>query len=176
MLGVVSYYLANESFSAEPRALSEKPLSFELKSRGKTISERDLHGKVTVLFFGFTFCPDICPTGLSKVKQVLEAQEGRPVQGLFVSVDPERDTPTRLAEYTAYFHPNIIGATADHAQLQKLTRHFGAFYMREGQDPESYQVAHSASFYLLDREGSIVRVFAHDTESEGISDFIDGLL
>ncbi|MBS9404645.1 SCO family protein [Halomonas sp. TRM85114] len=118
--------------------------------------------QLAVLFFGYTYCPDVCPMTLSVVRQALagldEAQRERVVP-LMVSVDPERDTLERLEEYTAYFGAGIIGATGSQQQLDDIAERYGVVW-RKVETPDSamaYTIDHSSSLYLVDNEGDIRR-------------------
>lgn len=118
--------------------------------------------QLAVVFFGYTYCPDVCPMTLAVVRQALaeldEAGRERVVP-LMVSVDPERDTLERLAEYTGYFGDEFIGATGSEAQLEELAERYGVIWRRV-ETPESamgYTIDHSSSLYLVDREGTILR-------------------
>ncbi len=118
--------------------------------------------QLAVVFFGYTYCPDVCPMTLAVVRQALaeldEAGRERVVP-LMISVDPERDTLERLAEYTGYFGDDFIGATGSEAQLEELAERYGVIWRRV-ETPESamgYTIDHSSSLYLVDREGTILR-------------------
>jgi protein SCO1/2 len=134
----------------------------------------DLRGKWSLIFFGFTNCPDVCPGTLFELQKVnanmtqaLEAESDRP-QILFFSVDPERDTPAKLEQYLSYFDPGFIGITGDQVQLLPLTRQLGIAYRIEEHDAGAtqYDVAHSASVLLTDPEGRLYGAFPppHDAE------------
>jgi protein SCO1/2 len=129
--------------------------------RGQAFTEETLKGRWTLLFFGYTSCPDVCPATLAVITQASRLL-GDPSSRMhprvvFVSVDPERDTPQRLAEYVAYFSPDFIGATGSEAQLQALTRPLGIAYLRSsvGAPGGGYLVDHSATILLLDPQGRL---------------------
>lgn len=127
-------------------------------SDGRTHSLQDFHGKVTVVFFGYTHCPDVCPTTASTMARArsLLGPEADRVQLVFVSVDPERDTPERLASYLAKYDPTYLGLTAEDATLQQLTTVFGVHYAKvESTSALGYLVEHTASSFVLDREGKL---------------------
>jgi len=137
----------------------------------------DLRGKWSLLFFGFTHCPDVCPGTLfelQKVNQSLQQQLGthsaKP-QILFVSVDPERDTPAKLEQYLAYFDPGFIGITGDQAQLLPLTRQLGIAYRIDDHEPGAaqYDVAHSTSVLLTDPQGRLYGAFPAPHDAAKIS-------
>lgn len=130
-------------------------------------------GKVTLLFFGYTSCPDVCPTTLATVKQAVAQLEddGAAVQLLFITVDPARDTVDRLAEYLGYFHAGYIGLRDDPISVAAVARQFGArFYREEGTAAQgSYSVAHTADLMVIDRQGNWVMSIPHDAGAAEIA-------
>lgn len=132
-----------------------RPLApFELKDQqGETFNNQSLQGKWSLIFIGFTSCPDICPTTMGKLAAAYDAlNEEAPLQVIFISVDPERDSQAKLADYIAFFNPEFIAATAPHKELFPLTRQLGMIYAMVGEG-EDYTVDHSASMVLLDPQG-----------------------
>ena len=121
---------------------------------GAPFDRERLLGRWSLLFFGYTYCPDICPVTLSKLAPVLDLLgPDSPVQAVFVSVDPERDDTARLAEYVAFFHPSLLGASGDDAEIARLTEAIGVFHQRraaEDASADDYLVDHSASLFLVD--------------------------
>ncbi|MGF6758540.1 SCO family protein [Paraburkholderia sp. GAS334] len=133
---------------------------------GKTRTLADFKGKVVVLFFGYTHCPDVCPTTMAELSQALEQlgpKDAKRVQVLFVTVDPERDTPALMAQYVPAFNPTFIGLRpADEAQLVKVTKDFRVYYAKvPGKTPDSYTMDHTAASYVFDPDGKL-RLFARD--------------
>ncbi len=125
-----------------------------------------LKGQWTFLFFGYTHCPDICPTALGQLAEVFDGLKGEKeilatTQVLFVSVDPERDRPETLKEYVPYFNPDFIGATGTTEQIQAFSKQLGAVYLlspdQEGEG--NYQVAHTSSFFLINPKGAFYALF-----------------
>lgn len=139
---------------------------FSLQSVNGTASLADFRGKVVILYFGYTACPDICPTSMATLKGAmaqLTAAELQQVQGLFVSVDPERDTLAYIQRYVGYFHPSLLGLTGTQPQLQEITRRYGAFY-RKVDVPGSamaYTIDHSAILYVIDKDGKVREQVQH---------------
>ena len=126
-----------------------------------------LKGKWTLVFFGYTSCPDICPATLyvlNSVQGLLEDETGEVpdnMQVLFVSVDPQRDTTEKLASYITHFNKKFIGATADKTEIDKLTRQFGAGYILEAETaPDQYLVAHTSAIFLVDPFGRLIASFS----------------
>ncbi len=123
---------------------------------GRNVGPETFAGKVRLVFFGFTHCPDVCPTGLSLMSQLLEelGPDAKHVQALFVTVDPERDTVAILKDYISVFAGDILGLTGTPAQIEEATKAFNAYFKKVPQPSGGYTVDHTASVYLLDRDGS----------------------
>ncbi|GIX36544.1 MAG: SCO family protein [Lysobacteraceae bacterium] len=132
---------------------------FRLDGLEGSIGPEALAGRWTLVFIGFTHCPDVCPTTLALLARVLASFDDAPAerrpQVLFVSVDPERDSPQRTAEYAHYFSPAILAATADHARLAPFTRSLGMVYMQTSLEGGGYTVDHSASLAVIDPQGRL---------------------
>lgn len=146
--------------------------AFALQGQKGEFANVDLQGRWTFMFFGYTQCPDICPTALTLMKDVKAvlargavAPSALPLQVVFVSVDPRRDTRDLLNEYMAAFDPAFIGLRGDDSALAPLTRNLGVYYQRnDGTDTQRYTVDHSAAIYLIDPRGRLRAVFSppHD--------------
>ncbi|MGH6609587.1 MAG: SCO family protein [Burkholderiaceae bacterium] len=127
----------------------------------------DYRGKVVAVFFGFTQCPDVCPTTLSDMAQVKKqlGKDGDKLQVLFITVDPERDTQQVLASYVPQFDPSFVGLYGSPEQTAATAKEFKVFYQKvAGKTPTSYSVDHTAGTYIIDREGR-VRLFVRHGES-----------
>ena len=140
---------------------------FELESLEGPVSRADFEGQVVMLFFGFTHCPDYCLASLATKRQVLAElsdEELSQVRGLFVSVDPERDDLETLAEYTDFFHPNIIGATSSKDVIDDMTgKFFAAYHFVDTPDSDlEYLVEHTTRTYLLGPDGEVAGLFSYD--------------
>lgn len=132
---------------------------FVLRSADGPVDTASLRGNVVLVYFGYTYCPDICPTTLSAVAQALNQlapDELAQVKTLFVSVDPARDTPQRLKDYAAFFHPSIVGVTGTPEEVAKAARLYGAVYARQDVGSDAgYVVDHSAWTYLVAPDGHL---------------------
>lgn len=153
---------------AEPLPVAAPPGGdFTLSGAQGERSLREFSGKIVLLTFGYTFCPDICPTTLVTWAQALSQlspEELGQLQPIFVSIDPERDTPARLAEYTAFFHPAILGLTGGPDRLQEVAARYGAVFARQDNaSAGGYVVDHTALSYLIDRRGKLAGSIAHAT-------------
>jgi protein SCO1/2 len=125
---------------------------------GKQVSAKDYRGKVTMLYFGYTFCPDVCPTTLANVATILESlgKEAKDVRFLFVTVDPNRDTPQVLKDYAAAFAPQVEGLRGTPNQLARLARRYHTTYsVHPSPEPSKYKVTHSSAIYVFDQKGKI---------------------
>jgi len=146
-------------------------LKFELSAAGgRTMTQAYLRGKTVLLFFGYASCPDVCPTTMAHLTEVLRrlGDKARDVRIVFVSVDPHRDTPDVLQAYVDAFNRNAIGLTGSESQVAALARRYRVAYQiekpRPGDDPEVYDVTHSRGIYIFDNRGK-ARLLASDAES-----------
>ena len=145
---------------------------FTLQSADGPVALHDLRGKAVLLFFGFTHCPGVCPAALAShaaALQLLRPEQRLRVVDVFVSVDPERDTPALLKDYAQSFSPKGLGLTGAAADLQALARRYGAFYARQPADADgNYSVDHSADTFLIAPNGKLVARLPQDTPPEAI--------
>lgn len=154
---------------------------FTLNSIDGPVSLQDFEGKAVVMMFGFTHCPDICPTGLATLAatlNLLPADQQAQTQGLFISVDPKRDTVERLDQYSRYFHPNILGITGNSDDVDTVVKQYGAFY-RMVDMPDSaleYTVDHSSRVYIIDPEGKLADTQYHNSPPQALADSVASLL
>ncbi|WP_462381882.1 SCO family protein [Pseudomonas sp. Marseille-QA0892] len=135
---------------------------FELvDSLGRTVTDESFRGRWLLVFFGFTYCPDVCPTTLVDVSAVLErlGEDADQVQPLFITVDPQRDTPDVLARYTAFFDPRITGLTGTEAQVTQAMKAYGVRAERVPIE-DSYLVDHSTRLYLMSPNGDFVTAYS----------------
>lgn len=137
-----------------PRALPAFALQ---QSDGTPLTPDELRGRWTVVFLGFTHCPDVCPTTLTEMSQAQKAWDALPAERrprlLFVSVDPDRDTPEKTGEYAAYFHPDTLAATAPEPALQEFATALGMVYMKVPLEDGDYTMDHSSALVLVDPQG-----------------------
>lgn len=130
---------------------------------GKTVTDRDFRGRLMLIYFGYTFCPDVCPTELQVMSTALDALGARAdgVQPLFITIDPDRDTGPVLAEYLSHFHPRLRGLTGTPAQIRAVTRVYHVYYARAGKG-DDYLMDHSSIVFLMGRDGSYLTHFRAD--------------
>jgi protein SCO1/2 len=137
--------------------------------RARTLA--DFKGKVTVVFFGFTQCPDACPTTLAELKSVKEqlGNDGDRLQVLFVTVDPERDTPELLAKYVPAFDPSFLGLYGDAEAIARTAKEFRVFYQKvPGTSPGSYSVDHTVAAYVYDPAGRLRLYVKHGQGADAL--------
>ena len=135
----------------------------------QTFTQDQLLGKWSIMFFGYTYCPDICPTtlaALSQVAQQIPADVASKVQYIFVSVDPERDDVARLAAYVPFYHADFIGTTGTDDQIQILSKSVGAVYMKMPLG-DTYQMQHTGRLFIVDPKGRRFGIFADDEQIPG---------
>lgn len=153
---------------------SAKEDGFVLQSAMGPVALADYRGKVVVLYFGYAFCPDVCPTSLgilSLALNKLSAEELGSVQPIFISVDPERDTVERLKTYAEAFHPSIIGITGSTLDIAEVAQQYGVLYMKV-EMPDSalgYSVDHSSMYYVINRDGTLNQKISHGTDPKKVA-------
>lgn len=139
---------------------------------GKPRTLADFKGKAVVVFFGFTHCPDVCPTTMAEMAGVMQqlGPQAEKVQVLFITVDPERDTPQLLAQYVPAFHPSFLGLVGDKAATEKVAKEFRVFYQKvPGKEAGSYTMDHTAGSYVFDPQGRIRLFIRHGQGAEPIA-------
>lgn len=137
---------------------------------GKSYTSSNFAGRVQLVFFGFTQCPDICPTALAELSEVLRSlgDQASRVQVLMISVDPERDTPEVLRAYVSGFNPNFLGLTGTPAQIKQVAASFKAYYAKAPAAKGGYSMDHSSSFYLLDPKGEARVLVSNNAGSDAL--------
>ena len=143
---------------------------------GETVSDEDFRGRFMLVYFGFTFCPDVCPTELSIMSAAIEAlgDKGESVQPVFITIDPERDTPDVLARYVKLFHPRLVGLTGTPEQIADVATAYHVFY-RKAEDSSSsadYSMDHSSIVFLMGPDGEYLKLFSPGTGPDKMADEI----
>ena len=159
---------------------------------GETVTSEQLKGRYVMIYFGFTHCPDICPTELAKMEAALATYHAQhphhPIQPVFISIDPQRDTPARMQQYKQQYSPSFLFLTGTPEQIKEIARHYRVYYSApdivpapvvadssssgsggSGGDVEGYLVDHSIFFYLLDRDGEVMDYYGKNMTSEEIA-------
>lgn len=142
---------------------------------GRTVTNADFSGRWLLVYFGFTFCPDVCPTALSRNADAIDllGEQGEQVTPVLISVDPQRDTPEKLKEYVHFFHPRTVGLTGTPQQIAAVAKEYRVFYAKSpGNTPETYLIDHSSLTYLIGPDGKFVEFFSHGTSAEEMANRI----
>lgn len=150
---------------------------------GKTTTPQDFPGKVTAVFFGFIYCPDACPTHLTKMGELKKAlgKDADKLQLVFITVDPERDTPENLKKYLASFDPTVVGLRGTVEQTEAVAKDFRVFYKKvptkdSAKDPKAYTIDHTTFTYVFDGQGKLRLVVPHDLPLEKLASDIKNLI
>jgi protein SCO1/2 len=148
---------------------------FELIDQyGRTVTDKDFRGRPMLIYFGFAYCPDICPTSLARNAAALDllGKQGEAIQPILITVDPERDTPELLKRYAEAFDPRLIALTGSPEQIAAVAKAYRVFYKKveEGRGPGDYLIDHSAFTYLIDGDGHFRQFFRHDLSAEAMSE------
>jgi protein SCO1/2 len=142
---------------------------------GRQVSEREFAGKYRIVYFGFASCPDVCPTDLAQIGQALRLfEKSEPalaarVQPIFISVDPERDTPVRLKEYAAAFHPRIVALTGTPQQIADAAKAHAIYYSKMPADNGEYGMDHLRVIFLMAPDGKPIAMLPHDKDAKAIA-------
>jgi protein SCO1/2 len=178
-LAVGFYFFRPHTFHGTVIQSPDPSYNFTLTGANGDVTLSDFRGKIVLLYFGYTFCPDICPGTLANVAQALRdmGTKADDVQLIMVSLDPERDTPEKLAEYMGHFYPSFIGITGTKEQLDEIASLYGVFYQKtEGSNASGYLIDHTATLMVLDREGYLKLVFPFGVTSKEIADDLKYML
>jgi protein SCO1/2 len=139
-----------------------------IDDNGKPITDQDMKGKPYLVFFGYTHCPDICPTTLFELSEVMRAlgKDADKTSALFISIDPERDTPAAMKDYLSSFDPHLIGATGDAAAIGVAEKEYRVYAKKVPTGNGDYSMDHTALVYLMDKQGRFVAPFRLDRKPE----------
>ena len=142
---------------------------------GKEFSSKELKGKLSLIYFGFTYCPDICPTSLQKLTEVIDTLDKYKIDVIpvFITIDPQRDTSELLKEYLKHFHSKYVALTGTEKQIKDVAEKFKVFYAKAREENNNnYMIDHSSFVYLMDKDGQYVKHFYFNTPPQDIIDFI----
>ena len=173
VLGLAFFWMPEMPERPLPKAAMAAGGDFTLESASGPVSLKDYRGKLVLVYFGYTFCPDICPTSLASTAEglkQLKPEEAARVAMIFISVDPERDTPPRLKEYAEFFHPSLVGVTGTPENLAEIAKRYGVFYAKQKVETAGggYVVDHSADTYVVGPDGQLVGKIAHATPPDRV--------
>jgi protein SCO1/2 len=150
-----------------------------MSNNGQRVSLDDFRGKLAVLYFGYTFCPDVCPATLVELAGAMDimGEDAKDVQVIMISVDPQRDTPEQLAEYVAHFDPNFLGVTGTEDEIAELATLYGVFYEKhEGTVATGYLIDHTATVMVVDEDGYLKLLLPFGITAQEIADDLTYLL
>lgn len=141
--------------------------------KGAIVTDLDFRGRPMLVFFGFTFCPDICPTELQVMTAAIAelGDAGKDIQPILVTIDPARDTPDVMANYVSNFGENVIGLTGTDKQVETIATAYRVFYTRQDnpKDPENYSMDHSSIIYLMGPDGKFLKHFSYTTDAKALA-------
>ena len=146
---------------------------------GRQVTDASFAGKYRIVYFGFANCPDICPTDLAKIGQAMRLLEtsdparAAKVQPIFISVDPERDTPARLKDYAAAFHPRLVALTGTPQQVRDAAKAYAIYYNKEPADNGEYQMNHQRVIFLMAPDGKPIAMLPHEQQPQAIADELE---
>lgn len=179
LAGLVAWPFVRNMTGTESQGLPGAQMGghLQLQSASGPFDSSALQTPLTLIYFGYTFCPDVCPVELSRMAQVMAGLGDRQhqVSGLFVTVDPERDTLEAVKAYARAFHPEFIGLTGNNEQIRQAMRQYQVYAQRVGEGP-GYTVDHSSRIYLINQAGELVSVFAMETDVDAMVRQISALL
>ena len=147
---------------------------------GKHVTDKDYRGKYMLVFFGYTNCPDICPAGLQVMSAALDklGKRAEDIVPVFITLDPARDTPERLATYVKSFNPHLVGLTGSDADIAATAKAYRVYYLKvpDDKDPTRYTIDHSAIFYLMGKDGALVAPIPHTNDVDQLTLALDKAL
>ncbi len=148
-----------------------------LDSAGVTRTNADFPGQYLLVFFGYTFCPDVCPITLQTVGSALDrlGKQAEKVTPIFITVDPERDTPERMGKYVSSFHPRLVGLSGSNEQIAAVAKAYRVYYAKSGED-EDYLLDHSAILFFMSPDGRYLTHFRSDDSAEKMAAGMSGFL
>ena len=156
----------------------QQQYDFKVDTIDGEVTKASYKGKVLAVYFGYTYCPDVCPTSLSSLAQALSdlpKEKVKDVVGLFISVDPDRDTLKNLKEYSAYFHPNFVGATSNKENIDDITNRYKSYYKKIELKNSAlgYSVSHTSFIYLFDKDGKFIAKVDHFSDPSKIKESLE---
>ena len=181
ILGLVTgvYFFRPHTFHGTVIQSPETSYDFNLTGGKGDVSLSDFRGKLVLIYFGYTFCPDVCPATLGQVNQAMKqlGSKAEDIQLIMISLDPERDTPAKLEEYVAHFNPTFLGITGTQEQVETVASLYGIFYeKKEGSAASGYLIDHTATLMVIDREGYLKLVFPFGVTADEIADDLKYML
>ena len=175
LLGLAAFVLAGPREGSRA-ALIGGPFALQ-DGNGKTVSDQTLKGRPFLVYFGYTHCPDVCPTELARISDVLSRMGNKSIPALFITVDPERDTPKAMQDYVSSFNPAIIGLSGSPQAVAAAEKTFRVFARKGEKQPDGdYSMDHSSVVYLMDKAGAFVEAFNLERSPEEAAKDLEGRL
>ena len=174
LIAGTSYYLANQPLSqiSSGTALVGGPFTLT-DHTGRKVTEKDFLGKYMLVFFGYTYCPDVCPTELQVMSAALDSMgpKADAIQPIFISVDPARDSPDVLKQYVANFHPRLVGLTGSPEETASVAKAYRVYFSKveNKSTPDAYLMDHSTIIYLMDPQGKFLKHFTYSTDAAALA-------
>ena len=176
-----AFYFANLSHreTSTGTALVGGPFTL-IDQTGRKVTDKDFLGKYMLVFFGYTYCPDECPTELQVMSAALDSlgPKADDIQPIFISFDPQRDTPDVLKQYVANFHPRLVGLTGSPGEIASVAKAYRVYYSKvEGASgPDTYLMDHSTIMYLMDKQGKFLKHFTYSTDAAALAKAIEAAI
>jgi len=179
ILALAASFLIITSYFEDQKEI--KYYSFTMDSADGKVSLSDFNGKYTIIYYGYMYCPDICPTSLSMTAEALKRlpkADADKFQLVFISVDPDRDKVDQLKEYATYFHPSAIGITSDAANIKEVANKYGTYYANEylPNSKMDYSVTHTSFIYFMDKDGKLKHRISHVDNPEVVLEALKEVL
>ncbi len=168
--GVAAWIVVGRNSSADNATVQIGGPFALVNQDGETVTDKTYDGRYRLIYFGYTFCPDACPTELQIMAQALDelGPAGEKVQPIFVTIDPDRDTPKQLKDYVPAFDKRLVGLTGTPAQIAQIAREYKVYYARADQSA-AYAMNHSSFVYLMNPDGRFLTVFSADTDADAMA-------
>ena len=176
-----AYYFSNPSHRVSYTGTALVGGPFTLTDHtGRKVTEKDFLGKYMLVFFGYTYCPDICPTELQVMSAAIDSlgTKADTIQPIFISVDPGRDTPDILKQYVANFHPRLVGLTGSPDEIASVTKAYRVYFSKveNKSTPDAYLMDHSTIIYLMDPQGKFLKHFTYSTDAAALAKAIEAAI
>jgi cytochrome oxidase Cu insertion factor (SCO1/SenC/PrrC family) len=173
-----AYYFAGsiQTATSTGTALVGGPFSLTDQT-GRKLTDKDFLGKYMLIFFGYTYCPDVCPTELQVMSAALDnlGAKGDDIQPIFISFDPQRDTPEVLKQYVTNFHPRLVGLTGTPEEIAAVAKAYRVYYskLENSSGPDTYLMDHSTITYLMDKQGKFLKHFSYSTDAAALAQALE---
>jgi protein SCO1/2 len=181
LIAGTAYYVARPTSLATSTGTALVGGPFSLTDQtGRKVTDKDFLGKYMLIFFGYTYCPDICPTELQVMSAALDnlGAKADDIQPVFISFDPQRDTPEVLKQYISNFHPRLVGLTGTPEEIAAAAKAYRVYYNRveNSSGPDAYLMDHSTITYLMDKQGKFLKHFTYSTDAAALSQALEKII